>query len=156
MVRTRCGRTKPHAAATAPKPTAASPADLRSLAASLGHSIYWIGTKPGHTYELTRTAGGNVTIRYLPPGVEVGDPKPYLSIGTYPFKNAFAATKALTNNDNIGQVKAPGGAVAVYDKGYPQSIHLAYPGSDLQIEVYDPSTAKARAIVTSGQLRTIG
>ena len=46
--------------------------------------------------------------------------------------------------------------IAVVNKGYPQSIHLAYPGSDYQVEVFDPSAAKARAIVSTGQVKAIG
>ena len=42
------------------------------------------------------------------------------------------------------------------DKSYPKSIHLAYPGSDYQVEVFDPSAAAARALVSSGQVEPIG
>jgi hypothetical protein len=142
-------------AETAFEPSAASQAELTSLAQSLGHPIYWIGPKKGYTYELRQTTSGNVSIRYLPPGVKVGSPKPYLSVATYPFPKAFAAIEALAKQKNIEQIKAPGGGLAVLDKGYPQSIHLAYPGSDYQIEVYYPSAARARAIVSSGELRAI-
>lgn len=41
-----------------PKPTAASAAELKSLARSLGHPIYWVGPKKGYTYEFRRTSGG--------------------------------------------------------------------------------------------------
>jgi hypothetical protein len=150
------GSLKPKPAAAAPKPTAASPAELLSLAVSLGHPVYWAGPKKGYTYEVTRTPSGKVFIRYLPAGVKIGTPKTYLSVATYPYKGAFAATKSLTKQKTAQRLEAPGGAFAVYDKGYPQSIHLAYPGSDYQIEVYDPSAASARAIVSSGQLRSIG
>lgn len=153
---TAFGSLKPKAAPAAPKPTAASPAELATLAGSLGHPVYWVGPKTGYTYEVTRTLSGTVVIRYLPAGVQIGASKPYLSVGTYPFQGAFAATKSLAKQATSTKLEAPGGAVAAFDKGYPQSVHLAYPGSDYQIEVYDPSAARAHAIVSSGQLRAIG
>jgi hypothetical protein len=52
------------------KPTAATLADLRTLAQRVGHPIYWAGPKPGYTYELSTTSNGSVFIRYLPPGWE--------------------------------------------------------------------------------------
>jgi hypothetical protein len=144
------------AAAEAPKPTAASAAELASLARSVGHPIYWVGAKKRYTYEVRRTTSGKVTIRYLPPGVDVGAAKPYLTVGTYPFPRALATIKALAKQKDIEQIKLPGGGLAVVSKGYPQSIHLAYPRSKLQIEVYDPSATRVRAIVSSGQVRAIG
>jgi hypothetical protein len=142
-------------AAGAPKPTAATEQELASLAKSLGHPIYWVGPKRHYTYELMQ-AQGKVFIRYLPPGVKIGTVKPYLSVGTYPFPKAYTATDALTKSANSGRVDVPAGGVGVYAKGYPQSIHLAYPGSDVQIEVYDPSAVRARALVTSGRVTQIG
>jgi hypothetical protein len=150
------GNLKAGSGAAAPKPTAASTAELRSLAKSLGHPIYWVGPKRGYTYELTRTTSGKVTIRYLPPRVKVGSPKPYLSVGTYPFPKALAAIQKLAKQKDIDQIKLLGGGLAVISKSYPQSIHLAYPRSKFQIEVYDPSAARARSTVLSGQVRTIG
>lgn len=150
------GKIQKKAPASAPKPTAASPQELAAVAKSLGHPIYWLGPKKNFTYELRRTSNGSVSVRYLPPGVAVGSAQPYNSVATYPFKNAYAATKGLTKTPSIREVNVPGGGVGVYDKGYPQSIHVAYPGTDLQIEIYDPSAARARAAVTSGQVTSIG
>jgi hypothetical protein len=150
------GDLKAGSASSAPKPTAASVADLSSLAKDLGHPIYWAGPKRGYTYELLRTSGGQVHIRYLPPGVKVGSTQPYLTIATYPFPDAFRVTRGLTKQKNTAEIKMPGGGVAVLTKSYPQSIHLAFPRSDFQIEVYDPSAPRARSLVTSGQVRAIG
>jgi hypothetical protein len=141
---------------SAPKPTSASAAQLASLAASLGHSIYWVGPKARYTYEVTQTSSGKVYIRYLPPGVPVGSKKPYLSIATYPFPGAFKAIKRLATGPNVERITVPVGGVGLIGKSYPQSIHLAYPGSDFQIEVYDPSAGRVRSIVSSGQVRAIG
>jgi hypothetical protein len=36
------------------------------------------------------------------------------------------------------RASAPGGGLAVYNIDAPNSVYVAYPGSDVQIEVFDP------------------
>ena len=86
---------------------------------------------------MTQTSSGNVFVRYLPPGVKVGASAPYLTVATYPFPNAFAAVKRTVKGNSAGTIKLPGGGLAVVDRQYPKSIHLAYPGSNVQVEVFD-------------------
>jgi len=143
-------------AAAHPKPAAASFAALKSLATSLGHPIYWIGRKKSYTYELTRTSQDQVYLRYLPPGVHVGAKGQYLTVATYPFHGAFAAILTLAKGKNAGTIKLANGGRAVIDASNPKSIHLAYPGSEYEIEVFDPSPARARSLVESGQVGAIG
>jgi hypothetical protein len=137
-------------------PAAVSPAGLKALASSLGHPIYWVGARRSYTYEVTRTSNGRVFIRYLPPGVKVGAKPPYLTVATYPYPGAYAATKALTAGSNTVTFKLAGGGLAVLDTTHPQSIHLAFPSSDYQVEVFDPSPAAVRQIVSSGRVAAIG
>ncbi len=135
-------------------PSAASEADLKALADSIGHPIYWAGPQAGYTYELTQTSNGRVFVRYLPKGVNVGDPKAeYLTVATYPFPDAFAALKRTANG--AATIKLPNGGIALVDGQYPQSIHLAYPGEDFQIEVFDPSPSNALQVVTSGEIAPV-
>ena len=137
-------------------PRATTPAQLRSLAARLGHPIYWAGTEPGITYELTRTKDGRVYIRYLPSGVEPGDAKPdYLTVGTYPLKGAFAIVKRTAAKSKRRPLDMPGRGVAYADEKDPTSVYLAFPGQDLEVEVYDPSTKRARELVTSGRIAPV-
>src|SRR5262249_5784573 len=138
------------------KPVAASVGTLSSLSNSVGHPVYWVGKKNGYTYELTRTSGGQIYIRYLPPGVRVGSPSTYLTIATYPFPGALAALQAVAKQKGNESIKLAGGGLAVLDPNHPKSIHLAYPGSDVQVEVYDPSAAAARQLVSSGQVEQTG
>jgi hypothetical protein len=136
------------------KPTAATRADLRAFARRAGHPIYWAGPKPGYTYELSTTSNGGVFIRYLPPGVEVGDPRArYVTVATYPFPGALAAVERTANRAT--RIKLDGGGIGVVDPAYPKSIHLAYPGSDYQIEVYDPSPSAGRKLVASGAVARV-
>ena len=150
------GSARPSTQNVAPKPTAATAAGLAAAARGLGHPIYWVGPKPGHTYEFVGEPDGSTHIRYLPAGVKLGTSKPYLVVATYPFKNAYNATKALTKQKGNEAVSVPGGGVAVLTKSYPQDIHLAYPNVDYQIEIYDPSAARVSALVSSGKIQPIG
>jgi len=45
-----------------------------------------------------------------------------------------------------------GGGLAFVDRQHPTSVYLAYPGIDVQVEVFDPSAGQARRLVTSGQI----
>ena len=144
------------AVAAAAKPVATSPTALKALATSLGHPIYWAGTKEGTTYELLNTSDGKVYIRYLPAGTPVGDTGTHLTVATYPYPGAFAAVEGLAKAPNATVIKLEGGGIAVIDKGNPQSIHLAYPGVDYQIEVYDPSAAAAKQVVAGDQVESVG
>jgi hypothetical protein len=149
---------KPTAANGAPGAgaVAVSAAELRALAAALGHPIYWLGRKPGVTYELTRTDADAVFVRYLPSGVATGENRPYLTVATYPFPGAFASVQRSAARNPTGTIRLSGGGLAVVDAGYPKSIHVAYPGVPYQVEVFDPSPARARAIASSGQVKAVG
>jgi hypothetical protein len=145
-----------NSSASAGKPAATSPAGLRSLAGELGHPLYWIGPKRGYTYELTRASSGQVFIRYLPPRVRVGTKTAYLTVATYPYRNAYGALQALAKGAHTATIKIAGRGLAQYNTRNQKSIHIAYPKSNFQIEVFDPVSAVARQIVKSGQVRPIG
>ncbi len=127
---------------------------LHSLAA-LGVPIYWAGQQSGVTYELTKTADNRVLVRYLPAGEKIGTKTPYLTIGTYPVKNAFAVTSRVAHSSSSVTVPVGHGGVAFYSRAAPTSVYVAYPGYDYQVEVFDPSPAQARSIA-SGRLVPVG
>lgn len=131
--------------------TAASAEDLAALPGSVGHPVYWAGPKRGFTYELTRTSDGRIYIRYLPGGVSIGSDQPkYLTVGTYPAQNALGAVRGLARDLDVKTIRVRGGGAAVQDRKHPTSVYLAYPGSDYQVEVYDPSPERALELVLSG------
>jgi hypothetical protein len=135
---------------------AATVQQLKALAVKLGHPIYWAGAEPNDTYELTRTRDGSVFIRYLPPGVPVGDRRPnYLTIGTYPQKGALGILKETAAKNGVKTMSVDNGGLAFVDKKHPTSVYIAYPSADFQIEVYDPSSGRARQLVTSGQIALV-
>src|ERR1044072_9011590 len=99
-------------------------------------------------YELRRTTGNDIFIRYLPPRVAAGAKGAGdLTVATYPFNDALGALQKVSNGKGI---PIAGGGLALVDESYPNSVHLAYPGVDYQVEVYDPSPAHAREVATSG------
>ena len=152
----RPGDSKP-TSSSGTHPVAASASDLTSMAGSLKHQLYWVGQKSGFTYELTKGKSGNVWVRYLPSGTQLGDTRAnFLTVGTYPEKNAFENVQAATKRKGAVAVTTPNGGAAVQYTQRPSSIFVSYPGTNLLIEVFDPSPQTARNVVSSGALRTIG
>jgi hypothetical protein len=134
----------------------ASVDELEALPAAVGHKVYWAGPKPKYTYELTKTNDGKIYIRYLPPGVQVGDSRPnFLTVGTYLFPNAFKAAKRGSRSGTAFKAKLPDGGIAYTRRKFPKSVFFTYPGSDYMQEVYDRSPKRARSLVTQGQVRPI-
>jgi hypothetical protein len=127
---------------------------LKTLAA-LGIPIYWVGEQTGVAYELTKTADGRVFIRYLPAGVPIGSRKPYLTVGTYPVSDAFTVTRRLAAKSGSDPVDVGMGAVAFSSRKSPESVFLAYRGSRVQLEVFDPTPGRARELVSSGRVAPV-
>jgi hypothetical protein len=130
-------------------------AELKKKVSSLGTPVYWIGSKPGVTYEYTRNPNGNVYLRYLPKGVAVGISALYPTVGTYPMPKAVATTRAAGGQTGAVRVNLAG-AEAFYNTSKPTSVFVAFTGSDYQIEAYDPVSTRALAAVKSGQLKPVG
>jgi hypothetical protein len=138
-------------------PLAATPAALREVAAQAKQPIYWVGPRPGQTYELTRTAGGRVYVRYLPAGAAIGNRRAdYTIVGTYPTQGALQVLKELAKQPNEKSVPAPGGGIAVYSSSAPANVYVAFPGQNVEIEVFDPSARKALRMVKTGRVAPVG
>lgn len=140
----------------AARPVALTVAGLRALPASVGHPVYWAGTRPGDTYEVTQTAGGDVYIRYLPAGAVVGDRRADLvAIGSYRVNDPYGEVdrEARTPALYVGHV--PHGGLAVALPAHPRSVYVAYPGGRVLIEIYAASTRIAERIAISGAVRQL-
>jgi hypothetical protein len=137
------------------RPVEVSPKSLARVATAAQRPIYWAGALPGQTYELTKTSQGSFLVRYLAPGLALGVPSPQLTVGTYPVANALAAVKRLSLAKGASMIKLTGGGLAVINPRFPKSVYLAYPRSNVEIEVFDPSIAHARQLVTSGQITAV-
>jgi len=135
-------------------PVNLSAAGLKTLAGAVGQPIYWAGPTSNVMYELTRNSTAKVYVRYLPFGVEAGAPKgDYLIVATYPFPGAYEALQKVAGGQ---EQTVPGGGIALVDAGYPQSVHIAFPGVDYQLEVYDPSPQRALEVAVSGDVQPVG
>ena len=53
------------------------------------------------------------------------------------------------------RIELDGGGIAVYSRAHTTSVYVAYPDSAQQVEVYDPSPAKARQLVQQGLIRPV-
>src|SRR5256714_3241040 len=128
-------------------PQVVSPARLRAIAATTSYPLYWAAGRSGLRYELTE-AGSRTYIRYLPANVAPGDPRPrFLTIGTYAARNAFAQTRRAGKRPAAVTLPLGGGGIAVYSAKSPTSVYFAYPGSGVQVEVYDPNARTALRLV---------
>ena len=105
--------------------------------------------------EVTETSDGRVYIRYLAPSASAGTKTPYLTVGTYPVKNALDTTKAAASGGDTKTLDVGDGGFAFYSTSSPTNVHLAYQDSDYQIEVYDPSAERAHDLVTSGRVTEV-
>jgi hypothetical protein len=138
-------------------PEAATPAHIRDLSVEIGRPIYWLGPRENNVYELQRTVQDRIYVRYLPTDASVGtNSAAYPLVGTYPVQGAYNVLNSLAKVSGEASFTAPRGAIAVYSKSLPTNIYLAYPGSNVQIEVYDPSPAQARSLVASGRVVPVG
>jgi hypothetical protein len=138
-------------------PRFADVSQLTELEASSGHPIYWAGLRPGTKVELSSEANGNVYLRYLPPGTEAGDTNVgFLTVGTYPVPDAVGALRRTAAKSGSSLGEGPGGGVVLVNPGSSGSVYLAYPGTDIQIEVYDPDPEKALELIRSGAIGPVG
>lgn len=132
-------------------------ADLSALQDSLGHPLYWAGQRSGQQLELTEESDASIYLRYLPAGIDAGDPRPrFLTVGTYPVDNPVVALRHAATTAGAGLMDGPGGSVVLPNPSSEGSAYLAYPGAKLQIEVYDPAPGRALGLIRSGAIRPVG
>lgn len=144
------------AEAVDPAPSLVEVDDIAAVEDSLGHPVYWAGERPPDQLELMQEPGGNVFLRYLPPGVEAGDPRArFLTVGTYPFADPVGGLESTAAEEGTSLQTAADGARILVNPSSQGSVYLAYPGSDLQVEVYDPA-GRALDLIRSGEIEPAG
>jgi hypothetical protein len=142
---------------TAGEPEIVTVDQLSSFASDADAPVYWLGERNNVQYELTETSGGRVYVRYLSPGAEAGDKRAqFLAVGTYPQDGGVEALRrAVENREGAELGRTDDGAVLLIDPSSPNNAHLAYPGADLQIEVYSPVPGEALRIASAGDVRIV-
>jgi hypothetical protein len=144
------GKAKPHSTVAA-----LSEQGLRTLAPILNRPVYWEGPEPGVIYEFMQTADGRFYVRYLPHGAKVGTDTPYPMVATFPLPKAFAATAGAARRPDSVRITVGGGAVAFYSRSSPGNVYVATPGSNYQVEVFDPDPGRAHAVVAQGRVEPV-
>ena len=74
--------------------------------------------------------------------------------GGHPCANAYSALKSLAKRGDKA-FPVPGNGLAVYSNSTPTNVYVAFPGTNEEIEVFDPSPAHARALIASGQIQPV-
>ncbi len=137
-------------------PVAVSADGLATLAKAVPDPIYWAGPRDTPLVELTRAVNGNVYVRYLPKGVEAGGKGLLLTVATYPFKDAFNSAKKTMAQSGTVAVPVGGGALAFHAAKADNSVYVAIPGENMQIEVFSPTAGEAARIVSAGEIVRAG
>jgi hypothetical protein len=136
-------------------PTLVSQTQLEDFAKTLDRPLYWAGPKDGFSLELTQATGGRIFVRYLPRGVDAGDPRPeFLSVGTYAGPSFYADLKGASARKNAVSLEVHGGLV-VFDSKKPTSVYFGYPDAKYQVEVFSPSGETARTLVLTGHVTPV-
>lgn len=129
-----------------------SVASLRKAAATQDTPIYWAGLTSGSELELSQPSADRIYVRYLPSGVEAGDPRPFLTVGSYRFEDPTAALRSRGGEPGGVLASAPGGGVVYFDRANPKSVYLAYPDTEVEVEVFAPEFKEALQLVTDGRI----
>jgi len=140
--------------ATERPPRIVGPAALIELADDLGHPVYWAGPRPPRRLELSERSG-DTYVRYLPPRASAGAEGALLTVGTYAVADAAAAVRRAAAEAGVAVESGPRGSVVLAESA-PTSAYMVRPGSDLQVEVFDPRPGRAAELVRSGAIVSVG
>jgi hypothetical protein len=119
---------------------------LTAFARSVGHPVYWAGSRSGTSYEVSRTRDRSIYVRYLAAGVPAGSSRQFLTVGTYPNPQARAAISQALRQPGARRARGPGREVAVITAGHPHSIYFAADEGRFLVEVFDPDPVRARRV----------
>jgi hypothetical protein len=150
------GAETPEGSGGAGAPRALSAAELAATARSTERPVYWAGPRAGVRYELTLTPTGRAFVRYLPPGVEAGDPRPdFLTVATYPLADALSAVRRAASRPGMRSERLPGGGLVVTARGGSTSAFFAEPDANAQVEVYAPTPGEALGLVLGDVIKPV-
>ena len=135
------------------QPVEMSESELLEFGRAQALPVYWAGARDGTRYEVTRTAGGQIYLRYLTGDARPGDPRPrFLTIGTYPQQNAYAVVNAAGRRRGYTDRTTQSGALVVYSRRRDTNVYFTFPNASFQVEVYDPDPRRALSMVLGGQI----
>lgn len=133
--------------------TIVSANSLRETASAGTTPIYWAGEQDETELELSQPDENRTYVRYLTGDAEAGDKRAdFLTVGTYAQSNAVASLRRQSRRSGGTISHAPGNAIVYYDRANSGSVYLAYPGTEVEVEVFDPNSQRALRLVESGQI----
>lgn len=136
--------------------TEVAASDLEELAADVDYPVYWAGERGDTKLEQTVTEAGNVSVRYVPPGAEIGTREsPFLTVSTYPLDGGYDALLAASKMPGAETITADSGALIVTQRDNPESAFFSFRGQNFQVEVYDPKPGRALELVRSGAVQPV-
>jgi hypothetical protein len=131
---------------------------LQSLVAEESITAYWAGPRSGYLYTIDATVEERIYIQYIQENKNSSNVVANSRvIATYFAKDGFARTvAAATRTGNTG-FRNPNGSVVFYAKNRNTDIYLAFPGKEVQIEIFDPLAGQALSLaVLQDQITKIG
>lgn len=132
-------------------------AEIAELEESIGHAIYWEGNLPNAEVELSMKEDGSVFVRYLPPEARVGNEKLAVrNVGTYVVPEPLKALQLAAKKEGSQLKHLSHGIVVLAPPKNPNYVYFTTPGSELEVEVYDPIPGKALALVREGTIKPAG
>jgi hypothetical protein len=132
--------------------TIVSVGGLRKAAETQSTPIYWAGASEGSALELSAPSPDRTYVRYLTGGAKAGDPEPFLTVGSYRFEDPTGALQSRGSKPDGVLASAPGGGVVYFERTAPKSVYLAYPDTEVEIEVFAPEFKEALQLVTAGRI----
>src|ERR1044072_6367673 len=129
--------------------------ELAELSTDAGQSVYWAGPIDGTVLEATELAEqSGVQVRYLEEGVEAGSGEvAVLTVGSYPLADPAGAVDGLAARPGAIVRTSDDGRTVVTNSEQPTSVYFASPDNSVQVEVYDPSPARALRLALSPRVR---
>jgi hypothetical protein len=126
--------------------------ELREAVGTQSEPVYWAGASAGSKLEFSQPSPDRTYVRYLTGDAEAGDPQPFLTVGSYRFADPTGTLRSRGGEPSGVLASAPGGGVVYFDRADPKSVYLAYPGTEVEIEVFAPEFKEALQLVTDGRI----
>ncbi len=125
--------------------------ELAGIAADAGQAVYWAGPVEGAELEATELAEqGGVQVRYLEEGSAGAEA---LTVGSYLLPDPAGAIDGLASQPGAIVRTSDDGRTVVTNSERPTSVYFASPDNSVQVEVYDPSSARALRLALSPRVR---
>lgn len=120
-------------------------------------TIYWAGSVSGYTYSLSTDSSGSSVVRYLPTAGAINTSiNTTRMVATYVAAGAY--DKSITVSKKIGNssFKNADGSLVFYKTDNTNDIFMAFPGKNVQVEIFDPVAGQALSLsVLAGEIRPI-